>query len=131
VVHCTATKQECNIKPILNYWHRSLGWRNPGYHYLISPEGKIHCLHPEEGISNGVRGFNRESIHVGYVGGHNFETNKPEDNRTEAQKLSLRNIITVLKHRYPSATIQGHKDFPNVAKACPSFEARMEYNNIR
>jgi N-acetylmuramoyl-L-alanine amidase len=31
---------------------------------------------------------------------------------------------------FPNAIIQGHKDFPNVAKACPSFDAKAEYKNI-
>ena len=130
VVHCTATRQELDISPVLRYWHQHLGWRNPGYHYLVSPEGRVHCLHPEEKVANGVRGFNAESLHVGYTGGHDFATGRPVDNRTEAQKLSLRNLVRVLKHRYPAAVVQGHRDFPGVRKACPCFHAKTEYSQL-
>ena len=37
-------------------------------------------------------------------------------------------LLKDLKARYPDAIIQGHRDFPNVKKSCPRFDAKDEYN---
>ncbi len=52
----------------------------------------------------------------------------PKDTRTDAQKLSLHNLLVQLKKSYPAATIHGHRDF--AAKACLSFDATKEYYNL-
>jgi len=43
---------------------------------------------------------------------------KYEDNRTEAQKLALREVFRTLHELFPKAKIVGHNEF-GVAKACP------------
>lgn len=127
VVHCTATRQDATIEAIQNYWRTSLGWKNPGYHFLIDARGVIHPLQPIEKPSNGVGGHNAHSIHISYIGGVNaFGT--AVDNRTVGQKSSILNLLTDLKAKFPKAIIQGHRDFPNVKKACPSFDAKKEYS---
>jgi hypothetical protein len=40
-------------------------------------------------------------------------------------------VLHEWKRKYPDAVIQGHKDFPNVNKACPSFDAKKEYAHIK
>jgi N-acetylmuramoyl-L-alanine amidase len=121
VLHCTAGNQKSTtIEGLLRHW-KSLGWKNPGYHYLIFPDGSLHNIHDVSKIANGVAGFNSNSIHVSYVGGVDSKL-KPLDNRTEAQKETLKKIVLQLKETYPKAKILGHKDFPNVKKACPSFD---------
>lgn len=37
----------------------------------------------------------------------------------------MRSLLISLKHRFPDATIHGHRDF--AAKACPCFDATAEY----
>lgn len=123
VVHCTATGQSATIDAIKRYWKEQLGWKSPGYHYLITPDGTINQLADESEPTNGVAGHNSTSIHVSYIGGID-QRGKAIDNRTEAQKLAMIRILAELKRRYPQATIQGHRDFPGVNKACPSFDVR-------
>ena len=120
-VHCTATSQNVKVETILNNWKRK-GWKRPGYHYLIDKDGVIHNLHPEEQFSNGVKGYNMQTINVCYIGG------KDVDDRTDAQKAMMLGLLKHLKGKYPNAIIQGHRDFPNVNKACPRFNAKEEYN---
>lgn len=129
VVHCTATPQTAKIASIKNYWKNVLGWNNPGYHYIINPDGTFAQLQPEELPANGVAGYNSNSIHISYIGGVTT-ANVPIDNRTAEQKATMLRMLTGLKKKYPKAVIQGHRDFPKVAKACPSFNAREEYKNI-
>ncbi|MEA9414379.1 MULTISPECIES: N-acetylmuramoyl-L-alanine amidase [unclassified Flavobacterium] len=128
-VHCTATSQNTSISSIQNYWKNQLGWRMPGYHFIIKPDGEVVSLLPIEQVSNGVQGFNHESINISYVGGID-EKVVPKDNRTLAQKASLLKLLTELKQKFPKAIIQGHRDFPNVKKACPSFDAKKEYQHV-
>jgi N-acetylmuramoyl-L-alanine amidase len=120
-VHCTATGQNVKVETILKNW-RALGWKRPGYHYLIDKDGVIHTLHPEEQFSNGVKGYNMQTINVCYIGGTKV------DDRTDAQKAIMLGLLKDLKGRYPNALIQGHRDFPNINKACPRFNAKEEYN---
>ncbi|SFO04497.1 N-acetylmuramoyl-L-alanine amidase [Paenimyroides ummariense] len=128
-VHCTATKQNATVEAIRNYWKRNLGWKQPGYHIIVKPNGDHERLALDETVCNGVKGYNRESIHVSYIGGID-DNGKALDNRTEAQKRTLLQIICGLKAKYPNAIIQGHRDFPNVAKDCPSFNAKEEYKHL-
>ncbi|KAA5532812.1 N-acetylmuramoyl-L-alanine amidase [Paenimyroides baculatum] len=128
-VHCTATKQSATIEAIRNYWKRNLGWKQPGYHIIVKPNGDHERLALDETVCNGVKGYNTESIHVSYIGGID-DNGKALDNRTDAQKRTLLQIICGLKAKYPGAVIQGHKDFPNVAKDCPSFNAKEEYKHL-
>lgn len=139
-VHCTASHQSMTIEGLKQEFKRK-GWVNPGYHYVISPDGKITQLLDENEVSNGVKGFNSVSINVAYIGGID-RTGKPIDNRTDAQKASLRSLLKLLHKKYPTAMIQGHRDFspdlnkdgkitPNEwMKACPCFNAREEYANL-
>lgn len=128
-VHCTATKQNATIESIRNYWKRNLGWKQPGYHIIVKPNGDHERLALDETICNGVKGYNSESLHVSYIGGID-DNGKALDNRTEAQKRTLLQIICGLKAKYPAAVIQGHRDFPNVVKDCPSFDAKTEYKHL-
>lgn len=129
VIHCTAGPQSQSTKTIKNYWKKNLGWKSVGYHYLINSDGKIEELAKESEITNGVAGFNKVSIHISYKGGVD-SIKKPKDTRTLEQKESILKLLKDLRKKYPKAIIQGHKDFPNVKKACPSFEAKEEYKNI-
>lgn len=101
----------------------------PGYHFIIKADGEIINLLTTDKISNGVAGYNSITINVCYIGGVD-EKRKAKDTRTDAQKHSLLKILKELKTKHPNATILGHRDFPNVKKDCPSFNAKYEYKNI-
>ena len=128
-VHCTATPQTATVSSIQNYWKNVLKWKMPGYHFIIKSNGEVVQLLEIEKVSNGVKGFNSVSINISYIGGVDSQ-NKPIDNRTEAQKKTLLDLLKKLKKQFPKAVIQGHKDFPDVKKACPSFDAKEEYKNL-
>ena len=129
-VHCSATPQTTTIASIQNYWRNTLKWRSMGYHVCIEANGKINRLAPDEAICNGVAGFNSVSLHVSYIGGVDAK-GKAIDNRTPQQKAALLQVVTEWKRLYPNAIIQGHHDFPRVKKACPSFNAKAEYKDIK
>lgn len=129
VIHCTATQPNTKKEAILSYWKNTLKWKTVGYHRLIDANGIIHELAKFEQITNGVKGYNSESIHFSYIGGID-ESGRPKDTRTLKQKESLLYLVKQAKKQFPNAIVQGHKDFKGVAKACPSFEAKNEYKAI-
>lgn len=142
-VHCTATAQKTTIPQLLAIF-KANGWRMPGYHYAITPDGTVHKLLDEDKVSNGVKGYNSVSINVAYIGGVEKRGVKVVgvDNRTPEQKEALRQLLTELRSRYPKAVIQGHRDFSPDSngngiidpweriKECPCFEAKIEYKDI-
>lgn len=131
VLHCTATQPYATVEAIQRYWREQLKWKAPGYHYIVSANGGVKQLAEESAVTNGVAGFNSVSIHVSYIGGVDPK-NQPADTRTPDQLASMKALVKKLKARYPKAIIQGHRDFPRVAKACPSFEvaAWLKRENI-
>jgi N-acetylmuramoyl-L-alanine amidase len=123
-VHCSATRPSMDIGVNdLRKWHKSQGWEDVGYHWIIRRNGALEEGRAEEMIGSHVKGYNAVSVGVCLVGGvEQEEWTQAENNFTEAQFATLRRILVELKTRYPEAKIQGHRDFPNVRKACPSFD---------
>lgn len=129
VLHCTATAQTATVESIQRYWKTVKGWKAPGYHFLISPDGKAHNLLTIDKISNGVAGHNHDSIHISYIGGVDGK-GRAVDNRTAAQIETQVTLLKFLKKQFPGAEICGHRDFPGVTKECPSFDVKAWLKTI-
>ena len=149
-VHCTASWQLTTTEASLRREFRDKGWKRPGYHYVIFPDGKIVQMLDESEVANGVYGYNQNSVHVAWVGGIEWkmENGKPVnkvisvDNRTKHQKLALFDLLTKLKLKYRSAMVMGHRDIsPDLnhngvvdpwerIKDCPCIDAMIEYMDI-
>ena len=129
IVHCSATQEgKAFTTADIKKWHLARGFSDIGYHYVVYLDGSVH-----DGRNINIAGahctnHNAHSIGVCYIGGLD-KNNKPKDTRTDAQKKSLLNLLTQLKKLYPKATIHGHCEFAN--KACPCFNAKKEYANIK
>jgi len=135
VGHCTAGPQNQTTQEIFNYWIKHNGWKTPGYHFDINPDGTIEQYVELDQIANGVKGFNQNAIHFCYKGGID-KNGKPIDNRTEAQKKSQLMIVTRLKELIPNIVFLGHRDFSTDLngngiidswewiKSCPAFDLR-------
>jgi N-acetylmuramoyl-L-alanine amidase len=129
VVHTTATPQTTTVQSIRNYWKNNLKWSNVGYHILIDASGTIHRLSELAKPTNGAAGFNSVSLHVSYIGGIDSK-GKPIDNRTAAQKATMREVLIEWKRLFPNAKILGHRDL-GAKKACPCFDCIPEYADIK
>jgi N-acetylmuramoyl-L-alanine amidase len=133
IVHCTAGNQNQTVADLKKWWKDGMGWMQVGYHKVITKDGVVHTLVDDSVITNGVAGYNSNSLHVSYCGGIDAKGNT-SDNRTPAQKTSLEAIVKAWKKLYPTAFIKGHRDFspdknedgkitPNeYIKNCPAFE---------
>jgi N-acetylmuramoyl-L-alanine amidase len=128
-VHATGTRTTATATAIQNYWRNNLKWKNPGYHILVHLDGSFTIFADLDVVVNGVAGYNSRSWHVSYIGGVN-DQGKTVDTRTEPQKKTITAILQELRKKAPKAKIQGHRDFPKVAKACPCFNAISEFQQI-
>lgn len=123
VLHCTATSQQATVEAIQNYWKNNLGWKNPGYHFIIGVDGTVYMLlHPNK-VSNGARGYNSDSLHISYIGGINKNTRKPEDTRTKEQKAAMKRLVKQYLRKLGDIPVIGHNEISN--KACPSFDVQQ------
>lgn len=121
VFHCTATSQKATVSAIVNYWKNNLGWRNPGYHIIVRPDGTWTQLLDFNGISNGVGGMNSKIINISYIGGVD-RNGRALDNRTKKQKEVFETIYRMFKEKIPKLTFHGHNEFSQ--KTCPSFNVK-------
>ena len=143
-VHCTASWQETTTEESLLAEFKKNGWKRPGYHYVVKPDGNIIEMLSDNYIANGVKNYNQNSIHVAWIGGI-LKAGKnivSWDNRTPQQKQALFDLLTKLKLRYRDAIILGHRDIsPDLnhhgvvdpwerIKQCPCFDAMVEYMDI-
>lgn len=133
VVHCSATQAKADIGAAdIDRWHRGQGWQTIGYHYVIRRNGTIEEGREEDKIGSHVQNHNADSIGICMVGGVAADGKTAENNFTQEQFASLKQLVARLKTKYPRAVVQGHRDFPNVNKACPSFEVKdwAKENNL-
>lgn len=139
-VHCTGSQKGATVNDILRTF-KALGWKNPGYHYIIDADGYTTQLLSHDKIANGVKGYNANSIHIAYIGGLD-KKGKQYDSRTPEQKKEIIELLKILRAKYPSAVILGHRDISpdtnrngiveqcEFIKGCPLFNAKEEYANI-
>lgn len=135
VIHCTASPNgRWTTTTDIDDWHKARGFRrepparlqfNPelfsiGYHHVIYTNGTIATGRSHEEVGAHAAGHNANSLGIALVGTDRFSVE---------QWQSLRDLINALTQptgryapRYPDARIVGHRDLPNVHKACPGFD---------
>ena len=130
IVHCSATRKgkHFDVEEIRRWHVEGRGWKDIGYHYLIYIDGSIHNGIELNVQGAHVRGENKNSVGICYIGGMDKEGFLPEDTRTTEQEVSLEILIKMLMCSYEGATLHGHNEFSN--KACPSFIVEDEYKDI-
>ena len=128
IVHCSGTPElkDFDVEDIRDWHVNGNNWSDVGYHFIIKLDGTIQDGRPIKKIGAHVKGKNRSSIGICYIGGMNRDMTNWEDTRTKKQKESLLLLINDLKKRFPNTIVYGHKDFTN-KKLCPSFNAKQEY----
>ena len=120
-IHCAATPEGRDVKAetISDWDRRKFG--QVSYHYVIELDGSVHETLPDTLKGAHVGGANTGNVGVCYVGGVD-KAGKPKDTRTPAQTAALRKLVETYRARIPGLIVRGHRDWPRVAKACPSFD---------
>lgn len=126
-VHCAATPPDADIGAAeIRKWHMAppLSWDDIGYHLVIRRNGLVEAGRPLDAAGSHVKGFNSRALGVCLVGGVD-DAGKAADNFMPSQMRSLLDTLRFLRRYAPGARIQGHRDFPDVKKDCPSFDVRQ------
>lgn len=121
-IHCAATPDGRNVKAdTISKWDIER-FGQISYHYVIELDGHVVKTLDLKNKGAHVGKANTGNIGICYVGGVDVDNKTPEDTRTPAQKAAMRNLVATLKELYPDIKVRGHRDWPGVAKACPSFD---------
>jgi len=126
VIHCSATPEGRDVRPeTVRGWHLRRGWRDIGYHYVVTLDGRIHAGRPISAVGAHVKGRNMTTVGICYIGGTDAQ-GKPKNTLTDAQRQSIhrlcRALVCVLN---TPLEITGHNEHSR--KACPSFRVDEEF----
>ena len=119
-VHCSATSPQQDIGAAeIRQWHKSKGWRDVGYHFVIRRNGQVEIGRPLSQTGAHVKGHNKANIGVCVIGGCNANQ-QPQDNFTLAQRKALFGLVAALQAQFLICDehVKGHKDW-GANKACP------------
>jgi N-acetylmuramoyl-L-alanine amidase len=119
IVHCSDSPndRDIGVKEIRE-WHRSRGFRDIGYHFVIRRNGEVEPGRLIKTVGAHCVGFNSDSIGVCLVG---------KDSFTPAQFNALRALVATLRKDYPIQEIKGHREYLSAikqGKTCPNFNVK-------
>jgi hypothetical protein len=100
-------------------WHLQRGWRDIGYHYVVTPSGEVWTGRPADQIGAGVVGHNRGVLHILLVERSEVtRLGKFLDYFTERQRVAVRGLIRI----FGITEVRGHNDY--APKLCPGFKVQ-------
>lgn len=124
-IHCAATPEGRDVSAdTVAQWDKAR-FGQESYHHIVTLDGKDHVRLADTVKGAHVAGHNTGNVGVCYVGGCDAKM-QPKDTRTAAQKATLRTIVDQYRRTYPGIKVLGHRDWPGVKKACPSFDVGTE-----
>ena len=85
-------------------WHLARGWATIGYHFVVSPSGRIFRGRPVDRLGAHVLGHNAGTVGICLMG--NFETERP----TPAALRSLEHTCRRLVPGGAGVPLLGHRD---------------------
>lgn len=121
-IHCAATPEGRDVKAAtIDDWDKAK-FGQVSYHGIIELDGTYVVGLPDTKKGAHTGGKNTGNIGICYVGGMDKQMKAPKDTRTDAQKATMRRIVIQYRAKYPGIVVRGHRDWPGVKKACPSFD---------
>lgn len=123
-IHCAATPEGKSFSAAQITAMDMLRFGQPSYHWVIELDGTAVATLPEHERGAHVAGHNTGNLGVCYVGGVERDGRTPKDTRTPAQIEALRALVAALRARYGDVSVLGHRNWPDVTKACPSFDVK-------
>lgn len=120
-IHCAATPEGRDVKAAtISQWDQDK-FGQTSYHFVVELDGRYVRTLADHQRGAHTGGANTGNIGICYVGGVDAAM-RAKDTRTAAQKRGLLTLIRTYRQRFPGIIIRGHRDWPGVAKACPSFD---------
>lgn len=132
-IHCTATPEgRDNTAKEVTQWDIAR-FGQPSYHWVVELDGDAVRTLQDSQLGAHTGGHNTGNIGISYVGGTESLNagGKPKDTRTAAQKATLARLIKEYQAKFPGIVVLGHRDWPGVTKACPSFDVKKFLEEIK
>ena len=117
VIHHSGSPRITTAKQIKE-WHKSKGWNDIGYHYIIEATGQLLRGRTIETIGAHTKGFNRDSVGVCVTG----------DNTRDAEKWGLAqtavlfDLVDAFRLVFPDIVVVGHRDLRPTE--CPGVDIK-------
>ena len=124
-IHCAATPEGRDVSADTVASWDIARFGQESYHWIVTLDGVAHHRLNDDVKGAHVAGNNTGNIGVCYVGGVG-KNGLPRDTRTAPQRAALRLLVAKYRRENPGITIRGHRDWPGVKKACPSFDVATE-----
>lgn len=132
ILHCSATREGVDVSAeVIRNWHTTppRNWSDIGYHYVIELDGTVKPGREIYRQGAGVRGHNKTSVHICYVGGLDV-SGHPKNTLTQEQKRSIKRLCYALSQVLQRPlSLTGHREYAK--KACPSFEVSEVFADLQ
>ncbi len=140
IIHCSAT--EYGNVSLFRKWHKSFGWDDIGYHYVINnsyptkiswsskkpiykKDGNLQIGRDIDVVGAHTKGYNSGSIGICLVGDRTF---------TGRQFLNLKELVKTLTSVYKIKHIKGHYEYDTAkvqGKTCPNIDMDWLRNELK
>lgn len=120
-IHCAATPEGRDVKAATVEQWDIAKFGQVSYHWIVELDGTKHRSLSDDTLGCHVHLHNHGNIGVCYIGGCDVHGNA-KDTRTDAQEASLLDLVQQYEAAHPDIIVQGHRDWPDVHKDCPSFD---------
>lgn len=102
----------------IHRWHLNNGWSGAGYNLYIRKDGKVYELRPIDCVGAHAQGYNSRSVGVCFEG--NFE----EEEMTNEQVESGKQVVAYVKSIYGDISFKGHRDVNSTS--CPGSNFKFD-----
>ncbi|MFA7468529.1 MAG: N-acetylmuramoyl-L-alanine amidase [Desulfotomaculaceae bacterium] len=122
IIHHTGAEEKDTDQ--IRRYHKSLGWRDIGYNFVIEKSGLVvpgRTL-DQPGAHCRAGGMNTRGIGIALIG--NLEEHPPCPEQVDALIDLLRRLMK--QHQIPAENVLGHREVPGAATACPGRYLPLE-----
>ena len=128
VVHHSASAN--NVRPeLIKRWHLDRGFRDVGYHFLVTVAGTLFYGRPVEDVGAHVKGHNQHSLGICVIGDMRYPDD-PKQAWSTPQHETLARVIEAFWLFYPEGTVVGHSDLADTK--CPGIgNARLIADRLK
>lgn len=129
IVHHSATARDTTTFEAVKKYHISKGWGDIGYHFFITPDGKVMPGRAENMIGAHCQADSMNFKSLGICLPGNFMTEVP----TVQQLTSLLELLKKLMSKYniPKENVLGHREVSGASTACPGDNLQKWVSNFR
>lgn len=123
IIHCSASDApEHDSIEVIREWHKRNGWKDIGYHYVITKDGEVFKGRDEMVMGAHCIGHNKDSIGICLTGRTYFSVEQYKAARKLCDDIMLR-------YKFNRTEVYPHNFFTDL-KTCPNFPISNIYPTL-